>query len=95
MGTSIICNKKECFKCHTTYNIHRHHIYYGSANRKKSEEDGCWIYLCGRHHNLSNDGIHFNKEFDLKIKKLTQGIWLKTYNKTTEEFIKRFGRSYL
>ena len=94
MGISIISNKKECFKCHTTYGLHRHHIFEGK-NRKNSDEDGCWIWLCGRHHNLSNEGIHFDKEYDLKIKKLAQGIWLKTYNKTIEDFIQRYRRNYL
>ena len=94
MGTSIISNKKECYKCHTTNGLHKHHVFEG-RNRNNSDEDGCWIWLCGRHHNLSNEGIHFDKEYDLKIKQLSQVIWLKTYNKTIEDFIQRYRRNYL
>ena len=38
-------------------------------NRRNSIKDGCCIFLCGRHHNMSNEGVHFNHDLDLKIKK--------------------------
>ena len=75
--------------------MHKHHIFYGTANRKKSDKDGCWIWLCGKHHNLSNTGIHFNKEFDLQVKKLTEKKWMEYYESNTEEFISRYGKNYL
>lgn len=90
---SILQNKKECFRCGNTLDLHKHHVFEGVANRKKSESDGLTIYLCGKHHNLSNDGIHFDKTFDLVVKKFAQ----KKYEEssTREDFIKRYGRSYL
>ena len=91
---SIINNDKECYKCHTTINLHKHHIFKG-INRKKADQDGCWVYLCGRHHNQSNEGVHFNKELDLTLKKKEKKRWLKKKKKTIEEFIKRYGRNYL
>lgn len=72
--------------------MHVHHVYAG-ANRKQSDKYGCWVYLCFRHHNGSNDGVHFNRELDLKIKQLTQRAWEK--NKSREEFMRIFGRQYL
>ena len=95
MTQSIISNKKECFRCHTISNLHKHHIFFGTANRKKSDKDGCWIWLCGIHHNLSNAGIHFDKEYDLKIKKLTEEKWLEYYDEDVKSFINRYGRNYL
>lgn len=92
---SIISNQKECFRCHSKINLHRHHTLYGTANRKKADKDGCWIYLCGKHHNLSNEGIHFDKQYDLKIKKMTEKAWCDYYGKTKEDFLKRYGRNYL
>lgn len=94
---SIVENKKECFRCHTKYNLHRHHwhIFYGTANRKKSDKDGCWIWLCGIHHNLTNAGIHFNKDFDLEIKQLTEKKWLEYYDEDIDSFIKRYGKNYI
>lgn len=92
MAKSIIENTKECYICKTTLNLHKHHIYFAS-NRKISEREGCWIYLCARHHNMSDEGVHFNRELDLSIKRECQERWER--NGTREEFIKTFGKSYL
>lgn len=89
---SIIQEQKECFVCKTTYNLHEHHIYEGTGRRKQSEKYGMKIWLCGRHHNLSNEGVHFNKELDLQIKRMAQKKFEETYQDL--EFIKIFGRSY-
>lgn len=91
---SILSNDKKCLICGSTIGLHRHHIFYGTANRKKSEEDGCWCYLCGVHHNMSSKGVHFNKKNDLKVKRLCQERW-EELNGSREEFRKRFGQSYL
>ena len=97
MSKSIIqaTSSKICYFCKTTYNLHKHHIFYGTANRKKSEQDGCWCWLCAKHHNMSDEGVHFNRQVDLLLKARTQLAWMQTYNKTTEDFIKRYGRNYL
>ncbi len=91
---SIIQKEKQCIVCETTLNIHTHEVFYG-RNRKKSIEDGCCVYLCGRHHNQSNEGVHFNKELDISLKKMMETSWLKYYNATIDDFIKRYGRNYL
>lgn len=95
MTKSIICNDKRCFICGTENNIHIHHLIYGSANRKKSEEDGLWVYLCGKHHNLSAEGVHYNKALDLRFKKMAEKRWIDFYGKSEESFIKRYGKNYL
>ena len=41
---------------------HRHEVF-GGANRQLSIEDGLVIFLVPEMHNMSNKGIHFNKEF--------------------------------
>lgn len=92
---SIIQKNKECWKCKTTLNLHKHHTLYGTANRKKAEEDGCWVWLCARHHNMSDDGVHFNKEFDMELKQLSEQKWLEKNNKEISDFIKRYGKNYL
>ena len=90
---SIISNDRECIVCGTTLGLHKHHIY-GGARRNLSETYGCWVYLCGVHHNLGNEGVHFNKEMDLKLKKVCEEVWEQTYG-DRDAFIKVFGRSYL
>lgn len=91
---SIISNEKVCFICRTTYSLHRHHIFHGYANRQISEEQGCWVHLCGRHHNQSNEGVHFNTPFDIMLKKYCQEKW-EELNGTREQFRQIFGKSYL
>ena len=91
---SIIQNEKKCFVCGTTLNIHIHEIMYGK-NRQNSINDGLCVYLCGKHHNLSNEGVHFNHELDLKLKQLAEQKWCEHYNKTPEDFRKRYYCNYL
>lgn len=74
---------------------HRHEVMFGTANRKKSIEDGLVIFLRPEDHNASKYGIHFNKDFDLYAKKEAEKRWCEFYNKTPEQFRKRYGRNYL
>ena len=90
---SIISNEKECYVCGCK-TVHKHHIFYGTANRKLSEKYGCWCYLCAVHHNMSNEGVHFDKELYMKIKRLCQEKW-EEINGDRNEFIRTFGKSYL
>ncbi len=91
---SILQKEKRCYVCGTTVNIHTHEVFFGK-NRKKSIEDGCCVYLCGRHHNQSNEGIHFNKELDLKLKRKMEERWLLIYHKEIKDFIRRYYKNYL
>ena len=73
---------------------HRHEIFYGS-NRQKSIEDGLVIFLRPEDHNMGDNGIHKNREFDLYAKRKGQLRWMEFYGKTVEQFRKRYGKSYL
>lgn len=90
---SIIQENKECWVCGTTQDIHEHHIIYGTANRRLSEKYGLKVWLCGKHHNLSNEGVHFNRELDLRLKQLAQKRFKEEY--PNEDFLKIFGRNYV
>lgn len=91
---SIIQNKKECFLCGTTKNLHCHHIYMG-ANRKVSEDNGFKVWLCGHHHNQSDWGVHGKNghELDGVLKRSCQREFEKTH--TRQEFMDLIGRNYL
>lgn len=90
---SIIQNEKQCLVCGTTYGLHKHHIFYGTGNRAISEKYGCWCYLCAKHHNMSDEGVHFNKKLDSELKKLTQKKFIEVYPDI--DFLKTFGKNYL
>lgn len=78
-----------------TNGLVRHEVFFGVRNRQKSIDDGLVIFLTPRLHNMSNEGIHFNKKLDLRAKKIGQKTWMKYYNATEEDFRKRYGRNYL
>ena len=61
---SIISDERYCLVCGTPYNLHSHHLFSGTANRKLSEQYGLKVWLCAHHHNMSNEGVHFNKKLD-------------------------------
>ena len=90
---SIIQSEKECFVCKTTLNLHEHHIIYGTSNRKQSEKYGLKVWLCQEHHTGSS-GVHFNRPFDLHLKKLAQEHFEGHFGHRSE-FIRVFGKSYL
>ena len=91
---SIIQQNKECYVCQKISGLHDHHIFFGSKNRKVSELYGLKVWLCYEHHNGSNDGVHFNKDLDLHLKRLAQQEYEKKYG-TREDFRETFGRNYL
>ena len=74
---------------------HRHEVFGGVANRPKSIEDGLVIFLTPEMHNMSNKGIHFNKEFSEYAKKIAEKRWCEYYGKTKQQFLKRYGKNYL
>ena len=84
-----------CIECGRT-NIEKHEVFFGTANRKLSIEDGLVIPLCkALHHKGNLIGIHKEKELNEKWKKIAQQTWQEYYNKTEEDFIARYGKSYL
>lgn len=89
---SVLQPDKECYVCHSLQ-VHEHHVYFGPF-RKKSEKLGMKIYLCPYHHNMSDAGIHFNREFDLEVKRMAQEYYEANIG-SRADFINDFGRNYL
>jgi hypothetical protein len=87
--------EKECYITGQTDNLHKHHIYFGNPGRKISEDHGFWVYLVGRLHNQSNDGVHCKngKQLDLFLKQECQRKYEETH--TRKEFMQLIGRNYL
>ncbi len=76
---------------------HRHEIFFGTANRKKSIKYGLVVFIRPEDHNMSEYGVHNRKgyEFDMYLKKLGQERAMDEYAWTTDDFIDIFGKSYL
>lgn len=79
-----------CFVC-GRYGTEIHHCIYGNANRKLSERYGLVVGLCYNHHR-GNQGVHFNKELDMKLKAYAQEKFIERY--PDEDFLTLFGKNY-
>lgn len=102
---SILQDTKECYLCRleaskrgysgelTDQGIDEHHIFGGTANRKKSEMLGLKVGLCHIRHHLGSEGPHMNRIVDLTLKGIAQREFER--NHTREEFINEFGKSWL
>ena len=73
----------------------RHEIFEGrTGNRKKSIQDGLVIFTTPLLHRTGKDSIHMHPSKWLWLKREGQTTWCKYYNKTKQQFIERYGRSY-
>lgn len=92
---SIIQKERECWVCGNTIGLHSHHIFYGSGRRNISEREGLKVWLCARHHNASDEGVHYNGDLDRRLKILGETVWCEKNEATPDDFIKLMGRNYL
>ena len=101
---SIIQDTKECYLCRLEAErrgyfgtlpgegLHKHHIFFGPANRKLSEKYGLTVWLCYQHHE-GNKGVHLHRPADLSLKGIAQREFEKTHSR--EQFRNIFGKSWL
>ena len=86
----LVSDQEHCIICGKEV-INRHHVFRG-PNRKFADEDGYWVPLCQPHH-TGKHGVHFYRPLDLKLKRMAQEHFEETH--TRQQFIKRYGKSYL
>lgn len=72
----------------------RHEVYFGRAYRNKSIKDGIIVFLTEEDHTGIN-GVHGKNGNKLNryLKRTAQKAWTSYYNKTKEDFIKRYGKA--
>ena len=80
----------------SNYYSERHEVFFGRAYRQKSIRDGLIVFLTPQLHR-GDYGVHgkYGKDFNLYLKQIGQRAWQEYYNKTTEDFIARYGKNYL
>lgn len=93
---SIIKESKSCFFCGDERACEKHHIVFGTANRKLAEEDGLWVWLCPDCHR-GTYGVHgyAGHDRDLALKRAAEYAWIRKNDSSVEEWIKRYGKNYL
>lgn len=87
---SIIQDEKNCFLCGSPY-AEEHHVFYGTANRKLSEQYGLKVWLCPTHHRHSKFGVHFNKKLDEELKAIAEKRFKETYKLNFERLFRGDG----
>lgn len=70
-----------------------HHVF-GGSNRNRSDKYGFIIALRPDYHNMSNHGVHFDRELDLKFKRQAQTYYEENIGER-KQFISEFGKSWL
>lgn len=74
----------------------RHEIFEGrTGNRDKSIKDGLVVFLTPEQHRTGKNAVHKNYEVWLELKKVAEKKWCEYYNKTPEDFRKKYGRNYI
>ena len=90
---SIMQGYKACYITGSEGELHKHHIFFGTGLRKISDKNGFWCWLTPAMHNMSNEGVHFNRDLDLRLKKECQAKFEESH--TRAEFMELLGRNYL
>ncbi len=74
----------------------RHEVFEGrTGNRNKSIEDGLVIFLTPERHRTGRNAIHKDYAFSLEVKKIAEKRWCEFYDKSKEQFLKRYGKNYI
>lgn len=68
---------------------------FGGANRKKSIEDGLVVFLTPEQHRTGKHSFHKAPSEWLWLKELAEKTWCEYYDKTINDFSKRYYRNYL
>lgn len=93
MKSIIQKDLNRCYIC-GVYGTEKHHVIFGSANRKKADKYGLIVGLCYTHHR-SEIGVHGRegKGINLELKKQAQTAFEQRYSH--DEYMRVFGKSYL
>lgn len=94
MSKSIMQTERECWFCGSPFVV-KHHVFFGNGVRQISEREGCWVWLCPVHHNMSDESVHFCKPMDLALKDKCKKAWKQKHQASDEDFIAVFGRGYI
>lgn len=78
-----------CFECDRPAQ-HTHHLLFGSANRKHSEDFGLTIQLCAECHARLHDR---DNAMALRYRKMGQAAF--EYKYSHEEYMRIFGKNFL
>lgn len=89
---SIMHDNENCYICGAVA-TEWHHVFGGTANRKKSEKYGLKIKLCHSCHRTGSQAVHTHKPTRLIIQNIGQMKFAETYKDL--DFREIFGKNYM
>lgn len=97
MSISIISNKRECYITGSTLFLDKHHCLPGTANRRKCERYGLWVYLNHsihmRIHQDSNFKDMYGVPYRLRLEMAAQEAFEREHSH--KEWMDLFHKNYL
>ena len=96
MKSIIQTDKTYCYICGMNNHVEpldEHHVFFGTANRKKSEQWGLKVYI--HHWKCHLNGVHADIDLDLALKERVQRIAMEHYGWNVDDFRAIFGKSYI
>ncbi len=88
---SILQHEKYCVFCGEQTGLHKHHCFYGTANRRISEDNGFWVWLCLECHMEAHANPNSGKDLELKIE--CQEKFELDHKR--DDFMRLIGRNYI
>lgn len=77
------------------YNGYERNEIFSGFNRQRSIKDGLIVFLTPKQHRTGKHSFHLAPKEWIWLKELAQQTWQEYYNKTKEDFIIEYGKSYL
>ena len=85
----------ECFLCGRWGEMERHHLIPGMPGRQLSERYGLVVHLCHSCHQFIHSSNPAGIEQLKRLRRIGQVWAMDVQGWTIEQFIERFGKSYL
>lgn len=92
---SIIKSGKYCFFCGRTDRLEKHHALHGTANRRKADALGLWVWLCPECHR-GTYGVHgkHGHDRDMAVKMAAEFAYLSAGH-SMDDWMREFQKNYL
>lgn len=92
--------RNRCYLCYHMYGIEwtaraleEHHVMFGTADRKISDDYGLTVMLCPEHHRTGEQAVHRSRMTNMLLRAMAQEAFEKEYSH--EKWMELFGRNYL
>lgn len=79
MAKSILQSEKRCYFCKQERWLEKHHVFAGTANRRISEQNGLWVWLCHSCH-TGTDGAQYDRDKNISLKRDAQAAFEETHS---------------